>query len=102
MSQPQRLPSGVTKVRKTTSKNVLQTFLFNQILILRFCSLHIVSAVAGWLIVRAISIQMSSSDHLSEDLNTLANWRAILTLVTFLIASELEDDSILERDFILC
>lgn len=36
---------------------------------------------------------MSSSDHLSEDLNALPNWRSILTLVTFLIASELRDDS---------
>lgn len=46
---------------------------------------------------------MSSSDHLSEDLNALANWRSILTLVTFLIASKLRDDSIFERrlDFML-
>lgn len=36
---------------------------------------------------------MSSSDHLSEDLNALANWRSSLTLVTFLIASELKDRS---------
>lgn len=96
--QPQRVLSGATKVRESGPINAIRTFVFKTsplpaLLLPPYCLRGLGTARRA----ARLSTQMSSSDHLSEDLNALANWRSILTLVTFLIASKLRDGSILER-----